>query len=177
MAKQETSEYPAWWDWDDDKDGDTIEGRFVRAGRGFTANGDRPFVVLDVEGTERTVWLHHGVLQNIFAREVHRGLGLWLGLWDLPRRSDVSALVTQVANLERQVRQMSRELERRELKRRELEPRSDRQSLARCVEGERADHLRVEALFDLDPRRRCGTRRERRDLGHIHRRQGMEAEV
>jgi hypothetical protein len=53
-------------------------------------------------------------VQKRVAREMHRGLGLWLGLWDLPRRSDVSALVTQVANLERQVRQMSRELERRE---------------------------------------------------------------
>src|SRR3954468_23224827 len=49
-----------------------------------------------------------------FAKEVHGGLGLWLGLWARPRRSDVSSLVTQVANLERQVRQMSRELERRE---------------------------------------------------------------
>src|SRR4051795_852244 len=53
-------------------------------------------------------------VQRRFAKEVHRGLGLWLGLWDLPRRSDVSSLVTQVANLERQVRQMSRELERRD---------------------------------------------------------------
>ncbi len=53
-------------------------------------------------------------IQRRFAREVHRGLGLWLGMWDLPRRSDVTSLVTQVANLERQVRQLSRELERRE---------------------------------------------------------------
>ena len=53
-------------------------------------------------------------VQKRFAKEVHRGLGIWLGLWDLPRRSDVTSLVTQVANLERQVRQMSRELERRE---------------------------------------------------------------
>jgi hypothetical protein len=53
-------------------------------------------------------------LQRRFAREMHRGLGLWLGLWDLPRRSDVTSLVTQIANLERQVRQVSRELERRE---------------------------------------------------------------
>jgi hypothetical protein len=53
-------------------------------------------------------------VQRRFAREVHRGLGMWLGLWDLPRRSDVSALVTQVANLERQVRQLSREMERRD---------------------------------------------------------------
>jgi hypothetical protein len=53
-------------------------------------------------------------VQRRVAKEMHRGLGLWLGLWDLPRRSDVTALVTQVANLERQVRQVSRELERRE---------------------------------------------------------------
>ena len=53
-------------------------------------------------------------VQRRIAGQMHRGLGLWLGLWDLPRRSDVSALVTQVANLGRQVRQMSRELERRE---------------------------------------------------------------
>src|SRR3954453_18604150 len=53
-------------------------------------------------------------VQRRFAREMHRGLGLWLGLWDLPRRSDVPSLVTQVASLERQVRQVSRELERRE---------------------------------------------------------------
>jgi hypothetical protein len=53
-------------------------------------------------------------LQRRVAREMHRGLGLWLGLWDLPRRSDVTSLVTQVANLERQVRQVSRELERRQ---------------------------------------------------------------
>src|SRR3954471_15465024 len=53
-------------------------------------------------------------LQRRVAREMHRGLGLWLGWWALPRRSDVTSLVTQIANLERQVRQMSRELERRE---------------------------------------------------------------
>jgi hypothetical protein len=53
-------------------------------------------------------------VQRRCAREAHRGLGLWLGLWDLPRRSDVTSLVTQVAQLERQVRQVSRELERRE---------------------------------------------------------------
>ena len=53
-------------------------------------------------------------VQRRVAREMHRGLGLWLGLWDLPRRSDVTSLVTQVAQLERQVRQVSRELERRQ---------------------------------------------------------------
>jgi hypothetical protein len=53
-------------------------------------------------------------VQRRVAREMHRGLGLWFGLWDLPRRSDVNAIVTQVASLERQVRQMARELERRD---------------------------------------------------------------
>jgi hypothetical protein len=53
-------------------------------------------------------------VQRRMARQMHRGLGLWLGLWDMPRRSDVNALVTQVASLERQVRQMARELERRD---------------------------------------------------------------
>jgi hypothetical protein len=53
-------------------------------------------------------------VQRKVAGELHRGLGIWLGLWDLPRRSDVTSLVTQVASLERQVRQLSRELERRE---------------------------------------------------------------
>jgi hypothetical protein len=53
-------------------------------------------------------------VQRRMARRMHRGLGLWFGLWDMPRRSDVNALVTQVASLERQVRQMARELERRD---------------------------------------------------------------
>ena len=53
-------------------------------------------------------------VQRRVTKEVHRGIGLWLGMWNLPRRSDVTSLVTQVANLERQVRQLSRELERRD---------------------------------------------------------------
>jgi hypothetical protein len=53
-------------------------------------------------------------VQRRMASQMHRGLGLWFGLFDMPRRSDVNALVTQVASLERQVRQMARELERRD---------------------------------------------------------------
>jgi hypothetical protein len=53
-------------------------------------------------------------VQRRMAHQMNRGLGLWFGLWGMPRRSDVTALVTQVASLERQVRQMARELERRE---------------------------------------------------------------
>ena len=66
----EDSDYPSWWDFD--KDGEELEGAFLRAGQGFTQNGPRPFVVLDVDGTKRTLWLHHEVLRNQFAREVHR---------------------------------------------------------------------------------------------------------
>jgi hypothetical protein len=51
-------------------------------------------------------------LQKRLGREVHRGFGLWLDLWGLPRRSDLTTLVNQVASLERQVRQVTRELER-----------------------------------------------------------------
>jgi hypothetical protein len=53
-------------------------------------------------------------VQKRVAREMQRGLGAWTGMWGIPRRSDVTALVTQVASLERQVRQMARELERRQ---------------------------------------------------------------
>ena len=53
-------------------------------------------------------------VQRRVAGQMQRGLGLWFGMWDMPRRSDVNALVTQVASLERQMRQMARELERRE---------------------------------------------------------------
>jgi hypothetical protein len=52
-------------------------------------------------------------VQRRVARQAQRGLGVWLGLFEIPRRSDVTALVNQVASLERQVRQVSRELERR----------------------------------------------------------------
>jgi hypothetical protein len=50
-------------------------------------------------------------LQKRLGREVHRGFGVWLDLWGLPRRSDLTSLVNQVASLERQVRQVTRELE------------------------------------------------------------------
>jgi hypothetical protein len=52
-------------------------------------------------------------VQRRMARELERGLGAWLGLFGLARRSDVIRLTNQVASLERQVRQVTRELERR----------------------------------------------------------------
>jgi hypothetical protein len=50
-------------------------------------------------------------VQRRLGREVQRGFGLWLDMWGLPRRSDLTTLVNQVAGLERQVRQVNRELE------------------------------------------------------------------
>jgi hypothetical protein len=53
-------------------------------------------------------------LQRRLAREMQRGVGLWADVWGLPRRSDVTSLVNQVASLERRLRQVTRELERRD---------------------------------------------------------------
>ncbi|HEX2103765.1 MAG TPA: hypothetical protein VHF51_08945 [Solirubrobacteraceae bacterium] len=52
-------------------------------------------------------------VQRRMTREVQRGIGLWLDVLAVPRRSDLTTLVNQVASLERQVRQVTRELERR----------------------------------------------------------------
>ncbi len=66
----EAPEYPSWWDWEED--GETVAGTFIRIDRGYTAMGERPFVVLDVNGAPRTVWLHWEALRNQFVREVQR---------------------------------------------------------------------------------------------------------
>lgn len=87
----EAPEYPQWWDWDEN--GNTASGTFVRAGRGYTQHGDRPFVVLEIDGEERTVWLHQDVLRNLFAREVQRrpdkriAAGERITLWRLNERT------------------------------------------------------------------------------------------
>jgi hypothetical protein len=52
-------------------------------------------------------------VQRRLTREMERGVGMWLGFLGVPRRSDVTQLVNQVASLERQVRQVTREIERR----------------------------------------------------------------
>jgi hypothetical protein len=52
-------------------------------------------------------------VQRRMTREMQRGLGLWLDVLAVPRRGDLTTLVNQVASLERQVRQVTRELERR----------------------------------------------------------------
>ena len=45
--------------------------------------------------------------------ETEKALDAWLGVWGLPTRRDVNALVNQVASLERQVRELAAELGRR----------------------------------------------------------------
>jgi hypothetical protein len=66
--KPPLEEYGEWWDWE--SDGDCADGTFVRAGRGYTAMGERAFVVLTIDNQDRTLWLHQEVLQSSFAREV-----------------------------------------------------------------------------------------------------------
>ena len=87
-------ERPEWWDFD--TDGAHLEGTFVTLGRGFTAMGERPFCVLEVEGTARTLWLHNEVLRNSFVREVHRRpdhaihVGETVRVWRLDERESGS---------------------------------------------------------------------------------------
>ena len=44
-------------------------------------------------------------------RELHRSAGAWLALWDVPSGRDVRQVVVQLAGLERQLRELARELE------------------------------------------------------------------
>ena len=65
---EEPSEFPRGWRWDDD--GDTVEGTFVEFDEGPTAYGDRPIIVVEVDGENRSVWLFETALQSRFADEV-----------------------------------------------------------------------------------------------------------
>jgi hypothetical protein len=49
------------------------------------------------------------VQRKVTAR-VERALEAWVGAWGMPTRADVTALVNQVASLERKVRELEREL-------------------------------------------------------------------
>jgi hypothetical protein len=52
-----------WWDWE--ADGNVCDGKFVSAGEGFTRQGTKsPFLVLKVDGAERTLWAHHKALRS-----------------------------------------------------------------------------------------------------------------
>jgi len=71
MATTEATQYPAAWIFD--TDGEQVEGRYVALGEGPTRGyGNRPFVTLKVDGTERTVWLLWEALVNQVLGELER---------------------------------------------------------------------------------------------------------
>lgn len=53
-------------------------------------------------------------MQRRFAGELQRGTEQWLRAWGMVSRADVVSLMNQVASLERQVRELKREADRRE---------------------------------------------------------------
>jgi hypothetical protein len=69
-ADGEGSEFPRTWRWDDD--GDTVEGRFIGFDEGPTAYGDKPIVVLQVDGEPRSLWLFDTALVSKFREEVRK---------------------------------------------------------------------------------------------------------
>jgi hypothetical protein len=69
-AASTESRFPAAWRFDED--GLRIEGRFVRIDEGPSEYGRRPIIVLDVDGTERALWLSQEVLRRRFADELDR---------------------------------------------------------------------------------------------------------
>jgi hypothetical protein len=66
-------DYPRWWNWDED--GDLCAGTFVRFTEGFSEYGEKTIVVLELDGEERSIWLHETVLFDEFRREVLRRPG------------------------------------------------------------------------------------------------------
>jgi hypothetical protein len=69
-AYVDQSDYPAWWNWDED--GDVVDGTFVRFTRGSSEFGEKTIAVLSIDGEERSVWLHEAVLFDEFKRELLR---------------------------------------------------------------------------------------------------------
>jgi hypothetical protein len=61
-------DFPRGWRFDED--GLEVEGRYVKADVGRTANGSAPIIVLDVDGEERSVWCFHTALRNRIADEL-----------------------------------------------------------------------------------------------------------
>jgi hypothetical protein len=69
-AYLDQSDYPAWWNFDED--GDVVDGTFVRFTRGSSEFGEKTICVLSTDGEERSVWLHEAVLFDEFKRELLR---------------------------------------------------------------------------------------------------------
>jgi hypothetical protein len=68
LTESNDDEYPRNWRWDED--GDTVEGLFVGFDEGPTAYGDRPILVLHVDGEARNIWLLETALRARLADEV-----------------------------------------------------------------------------------------------------------
>lgn len=62
------SDFPRNWRWDED--GDDVVGRYVRIDEAPTSYGEKPIVVLEINGEERSVWLLETALRNRVADEV-----------------------------------------------------------------------------------------------------------
>ena len=61
--------FPKSWKWDED--GDAVFGHFLRVDRGRTRDyGAKTIVVLEIDGTERSVWLTGDVLFAKFREEL-----------------------------------------------------------------------------------------------------------
>jgi hypothetical protein len=69
-AYLDQSDYPAWWNFDED--GDVADGTFIRFTRGSSEFGEKTICVLSIDGEERSVWLHEAVLYDEFRRELLR---------------------------------------------------------------------------------------------------------
>ena len=63
-------DFPAYWDWD--KDGLRCEGALVRVEQGQSVHGPVAIAVLDVDGTERSLWLNATALRSKFRDELAR---------------------------------------------------------------------------------------------------------
>lgn len=68
MSGNGNTDFPRNWDWDGD--GDTVQGSYVRVDEAPTSYGEKPILVLEVGGEERSVWLLATALRNRFADEV-----------------------------------------------------------------------------------------------------------
>jgi hypothetical protein len=77
-AKKADSDYPRYWDWQED--GRRIEGRFVEFGEGVSRDEWRMFALLEIDNVDgeprepepRTIWFHHEALSSRFFERIRR---------------------------------------------------------------------------------------------------------
>lgn len=66
----DNNDFPAYWDFD--RDGLTCAGTFVRVDSGPTSFGQKAILILDVDGTERSVWVTTAALKGQLGDELGR---------------------------------------------------------------------------------------------------------